>query len=152
MSNTNPPCISVLRVNARHSDNDFIGFSCFLVPGIGKFVIELILDVTHCTCLYNPSRRLWKAEVISSMLSFCSSKAKCVSSLSFVPQIQWIMEWSLQHSCCSWTLFCSLRPTIGPPFTHDRTLSQDQWRHRRAVCLQQCNCPAAGEQQRWHEW
>ena len=117
-----------------HSDNDFVDCSCFLVPGIGKFMIELIQDVAQYTCPYNLSPRLWKTDITSSMLSFCSSKTKGVSSLSFVPQIQWIIAWSLRHSCFSSCLFCSLRPNIGSPLAQDRTLSQDKWRQRREVC------------------
>ena len=68
--------------------NVFLGFSFFLELGIGKFVIDVIQDVTHCTWPYHLSGRLQMADVMSSIPSFCSNEADGASSLSLVPQIQ----------------------------------------------------------------
>ena len=65
-----------------------------------KVLIDLIQDVACCTWLYNLSFRLWRTAVIPAMPSFCSSEAKGVSSWPLVPQVQWIMGWSLRWSRC----------------------------------------------------
>ena len=43
-----------------HSDHVLWGLPFFLVPGIWKFVIDLIQDVAHCTWPYNLSRQQWR--------------------------------------------------------------------------------------------
>ena len=64
-----------------HSDHVFFCFPCFLLPRIRKFLIVLIHDVSRCTWPYHLSRWLWQIDRISSMPSFCSSKAEGVLSL-----------------------------------------------------------------------
>ena len=84
-----------------HLDHVLRGLSFFLVLGIWKCVIYLIQDVANCTWPDHFSPWQWRTEVMSSMSSFCSNEAEYVSSLSLMPQIQWIMAQSLQWSCCS---------------------------------------------------
>ena len=64
-----------------HSDHVFPGLPFFLVPGIGKFVIDLIQDMTRFTWSCHLSRRQRRTDVISSMPNFCSSEAEGGSSL-----------------------------------------------------------------------
>ena len=74
-----------------HSDHVFRGIPFFLVPGIRKFVIDLIQNMARCTWPFHLSRRQRGADVISLMPSFCSSEPEGISSLSLMPQIQQIM-------------------------------------------------------------
>ena len=46
-----------------HSDHVFEGLLCFLVPGIAKFVIDLIQDVAQWTWPYHLSRRCYNDTV-----------------------------------------------------------------------------------------
>ena len=100
-----------------HSDHVFLGLPCFLVPGIGKFVIELIQDVASCTWPYHLSRRLRRTDVKSSMPSFFSNAAQGVSSQSMMPQIQQILAQSLWRSHCISGLF-------GPPVSLTWNISE----------------------------
>ena len=81
-----------------HSDHVFQGLPSFLVPTSGKCVTELINVVARCTRPYHLRRRQRRTDVMSSMLSFCSSEAEGISSLSLMPQIQRIMARSLWRS------------------------------------------------------
>ena len=66
-----------------------------------KFVIDLIQEIAHCTWPYHLSRRQQRRDVMCLVSSFCISEVEGVSSLSLMPQIQQIMAWWLQQSCCS---------------------------------------------------
>ena len=48
-----------------HSDHVFLGLPKFIVPGIRKFVKDLIQDIACCTWPYHLSRWLWNIDVIS---------------------------------------------------------------------------------------
>ena len=76
-----------------HTFRQCLSGPCMLssVPGIGKFVINLIQGVARCTWPYHLSHWQWRVDAISSMPSFCSSEAVGVSSLFSMPQIQRIM-------------------------------------------------------------
>ena len=52
----------------------------------------------HTCCPYHLNRPLRRTVAISLMPSSLSSEAEGVSSWTFVPQIQWIMPWSLRQS------------------------------------------------------
>ena len=82
-----------------HSEHIFRGLPFFSVPGIWKFVIDLIQDMARCTWPYH--RRQQRTDVMSLVSSFCISEVEGASSLSLMPQIQQIMAWWLQQSCRS---------------------------------------------------
>ena len=88
-----------------HSDYVYLSHLCPLVPGIGKFLTNLIEDVARFTWPFHLGCRLWRADVISSMPTFCSSEAEGVSYLYFVPQIRRIMAGLLWRSRCNSGLF-----------------------------------------------
>ena len=90
--NTGSPCISVLWVNASQATlidislhtfrpYIFLGLPCFLVLGIGKFVIDLIQDVACFTWPYHLSHRQQRTNAISSIPSFCRGETEGVSSV-----------------------------------------------------------------------
>ena len=62
-----------------HSDRVSLGLPFFLVPGIGKFVIDLIQDMACCTWPYHLSRWWQRIDIISTMPSFCSREDEGVS-------------------------------------------------------------------------
>ena len=111
ISNTGSPCISVKWVNVSTATLIDIslptfrtcrpGPSFFFSAGNMKFVIDLIQEIAHCTWPYHLSRRQQRRDVMCLVSSFCISEVEGVSSLSLMPQIQQIMAWWLQQSCCS---------------------------------------------------
>ena len=111
ISNTGSPCISVKWVNVSTATLIDIslptfrtcrpGPSFFFSAGNMKFVIDLIQEMAHCTWPYHLSRRQQRRDVMCLVSSFCISEVEGVSSLSLMPQIQQIMAWWLQQSCCS---------------------------------------------------
>ena len=64
-----------------HSDHVFRGLPFFLVPGILKFGIDWIQDMSHCTWPYHLSHQQRETDVMSLMWSFCCSEAEGVSSV-----------------------------------------------------------------------
>ena len=90
----------------------------------------MIHDVAHCTLLYHLRRRQWWIDEMSPMPSFYSGDAKDVTSLSLMPQIQWIMVCSLRrsrhgswsfgsHDLISWTIPERTQNNVGQ-YAHGR--------------------------------
>ena len=81
-------------------------FRCFLVPGIGKFEIDLIHDVARCTWPYHLSRRQRRTNVNPQCQVSVIVKLRVFRlELSLMPLIQQIMARSLQQSRCGSGLF-----------------------------------------------
>ena len=111
----------------------------------GKFVLNLIQDLARCTWPYHLICQQQRTDVMSSMPSFSCSEAEGVSSLSLMPQIQWLMAWSLRQNC---RISSSFGPHISLPWSKHRSLTPlrdliAQGEHANVATLTTLSCSTA---------